>query len=195
MGKAEKWIAYTAMGAVLFIAGMAWQDVEQLEDFHTFLHETGHVIFGGGGEIAGAMTYYGQKPFITAAIGSLLGLQLYAWLLAGIGGKHFPPLAFFGAGWSFRTTVDVFAFPAGQFWGDQRSYTAAWYPVAIACSAMVVMAMIYGIKRKRVLGLSSLWEFWTREYRAYQVRMGVRHEPRRHIRTPVEGDRSLHRNR
>lgn len=175
MGKAERLIGYTAMGAVLFIAGMAWQDVEQLEDFHTFLHETGHVIFGGGGEIAGGATYFGQKPFPIVDIGSLLGLQLYAWLLAGIGGKHFPPLALFGVGWSLRTTADVFTYHYSQFRYDQAHYTAVWYPVAIACSAMVIFAMIYGMKRKRILGLSRFWEFWSREYRAYRIRTEGNH--------------------
>lgn len=194
MGKAEKWIAYAAMGSVLFIAGMAWQDVEQLEDFHTFLHEFGHVIFGGGGMIFGNATIQ-QNPFPTTWIGGLLGLQFCAFVLSGAGGKYFPPLAFFGVGWSIRTTVDVFAFPGGQFGIDQEHYTMAWYPVAIACSVMVVAATIYGIKRKRILGLSSLWEFWTREFRAYRIRTEGKNEPRGHIRTPIEGHRGLHRNR
>ena len=169
MGKAEKLIGYTAMGAVLFIAGMAWQDVEQLEDFHTFLHELGHWIVAGGGIIHGNAFLSGSdSPIIS--IGSLLGLQLFAAILAHVGGWHFPPLAFFGVGWSLRTTADVFAFPDGQFGGDQIQYTAVWYPVAIACSAMVIFAMIYGMRRKPIIGFARFWAFWSKEFRAYKIR-------------------------
>jgi len=157
------------MAPVMFIAGFAWMDVEQLEWLSTFLHELGHWVFAfGQAQIIGGTTYTNIRIWIGLNLGSMIFMHIQASIVAGLGVRYYKPLVPFAIGWSFATTRDVFLGQNAQFGGDMLYNTAFWRPTTVLLNIFVFGVIIYTIRTNKILGFSQLHSFIKRLFEKYE---------------------------
>lgn len=156
------------MGMVIFIAGFGWQDLSDgTYLFYIWLHELGHVLFGGGGVIWGNVAYI-NVDWIGATMGSMIGFHLYAVYFVAFAVRYFRPLAGFGFGMSAFVTFDVFRYEDGQFMYDMMHWTPAWRPVTILGNAAVVATFVFVLSTGRITILSKAKAWWIRAFATYK---------------------------